>query len=189
MPVSNPEGIDAEILEGLRCAAFNYFRSQVNPRTGLIADKTQLGSPSSIAAVGMALSVYVMAIERELLSRSEAIDRTLTLLKFLRSSHQGPEADATGYKGFYYHFLDMQTGRRALQCELSTIDTAILLAGVLTAASYFAGESNERSRDTGARGKPLSACGLAMGFGRWDNRLSWLEARVGISAVPMGYGL
>jgi hypothetical protein len=143
LPVSNPEGTDAEMLEGLRCAAFNYFHSQVNPRTGLIADKTQPGSPSSIAAVGMALSVYVMAIERELLSRSEAIDRTLTLLKFFRSSHQGPEADATGYKGFYYHFLDMQTGRRALQCELSTIDTAILLAGVLTAASYFSGESNE----------------------------------------------
>jgi hypothetical protein len=143
LPVSNPEGTDAEMLEGLRCAAFNYFHSQVNPRTGLIADKTQPGSPSSIAAVGMALSVYVMAIERELLSRSEAIDRTLTLLKFFRSSHQGPEVDATGYKGFYYHFLDMQTGRRALQCELSTIDTAILLAGVLTAASYFSGESNE----------------------------------------------
>jgi hypothetical protein len=131
------------MLEGLRCAAFEYFHSQVSPRTGLIADKTQPGSPSSIAVVGMALSVYVMAIERELLSRSEAIDRTLTLLKFFWSSHQGPEANATGYKGFYYHFLDMQTGRRALQCELSTIDTAILLAGVLTAASYFAGESDE----------------------------------------------
>ena len=143
MPVSNPEGTDAEMLEGLRCAAYEYFHSQVNPRTGLIADKTQPGSPSSIAAVGMALSVYVLAIERELLSRSEAIGRTLTLLKFFRSSHQGPEADATGYRGFYYHFLDMQTGRRALQCELSTIDTAILLAGILTAASYFSGESSE----------------------------------------------
>src|SRR5580704_11442664 len=143
LPVSNPEGTDAEMLEGLRCAAFEYFHSQVSPRTGLIADKTQPGSPSTIAAVGMALSVYVMAIERELLSRSEAIDRTLTLLKFFQSSHQGPEADATGYKGFYYHFLDMQTGCRALRCELSTIDTAILLAGILTAASYFSGKSNE----------------------------------------------
>lgn len=143
LPVPNPEGTEAEMLEGLRCAAFNYFRTQVNPRNGLIADQTQPGSPSSIAAVGMALSVYVIAIERELLSRPEAIDRTLTLLKFFGSSHQGPEADATGYKGFYYHFLDMQTGRRALQCELSTIDTAILLAGVLTAANYFSGESHE----------------------------------------------
>src|ERR1700680_2042329 len=143
LPVVSPEGTDAEMLEGLRCATFDYFRSQVNPRTGLIADKTQPGSPSSIAAVGMALSVYVMAIEREVFFLSEAIDKTLTLLKFFRSSHQGPEVDATGYKGFYYHFLDMQTGRRALRCELSTIDTAILLAGVLTAASYFAGEIDE----------------------------------------------
>src|SRR5580698_3677304 len=143
LPVANPEGTDAEMLEGLRRATFDYFRNEVNPRTGLIADKTQPGSPSSIAAVGMALSVYVVAIERDLLSRTEAIDRTLTVLRFFQSSRQGPEADATGYKGFYYHFLDMQTGCRAGQCELSTVDTAILLAGVLTAASYFAGKSDE----------------------------------------------
>src|ERR1700693_3269971 len=92
LPVSNPEGTDAEMLEDIRRATFDYFRNEVNPRTGLIADKTQPGSPSSIAAVGMALSVYVMAIERDLLSRSEAIDRILTLLKFFRSSRQGPEA-------------------------------------------------------------------------------------------------
>src|ERR1035438_9480288 len=90
--------------------------------TGLIPDKTQPGSPSSIAAVGMALSVYVVAIERDLLSRAEAIDRTLTVLRFFQSSHQGPEADAIGCKGFYYHFLDIETGRRAWQCELSTVD-------------------------------------------------------------------
>ena len=78
-----------------------------------------------------------------MLSRAEAIARTLTLLRFFQSSHQGPEADATGYKGFYYHFLDMQTGRRVGQCELSTVDTAILLAGVLTAASYFTGKNDE----------------------------------------------
>jgi hypothetical protein len=143
LPVSNPEGTDAEMLEGLRRATFEFFRNEVNLQTGLIADKTQPGSPSSIAAVGMALSVYVVAIERHLLSRTEAIDRTLKLVRFFQSSHQGPEADATGYKGFYYHFLDMQTGRRALQCELSTVDTAILLAGVLTAANYFDGKSDE----------------------------------------------
>jgi len=91
----------------------------------------------------MALSVYVLATERDLLSRAEAIDRTLTLLRFFQSSHQGPEADATGYKGFYYHFLDMQTGRRAWGCELSTVDTAILMAGVLTAASYFTATSEQ----------------------------------------------
>jgi hypothetical protein len=145
LPVSNPQGTDAEMLEGLRRATFEFFRNEVNSRTGLIADKTQPGSPSSIAAVGMALSVYVLAAERELLSRTEIIDRILTLLRFFQFSHQGPEADATGYKGFYYHFLDIETGRRAWKCELSTIDTAILLAGVLTAAAYFAGKSDEEN--------------------------------------------
>ena len=141
LPVSNPEGTDSEMLEHLRSETFNYFRHEVNPRNGLIADKTQPGSPSSIAAVGMGLSVYVVAVERNLLSRAEAVERTLTLLRFFHSSRQGPEADATGYKGFYYHFLDMKTGRRAWQCELSTIDTAIFMAGVLAAAK----ELRERS--------------------------------------------
>jgi hypothetical protein len=145
LPVSNPEGTDSEMLGHLQSETFDYFRHEANLRNGLIVDKTQPGSPSSIAAVGMGLSVYIVAVERGLLSRAEAIDRTLTLLRFLHSSHQGPEPDATGYKGFYYHFLDMQTGRRALQCELSTIDTAILMAGVLTVASYFTGSGEGES--------------------------------------------
>jgi hypothetical protein len=143
LPNSNPQGTDSGMLDNLRRVTFDYFRNEVNPRNGLIADKTQPGSPSSIAAVGMGLSVYIVAVERGLLSRAEAIERTRTLLRFFSSSPQGLEADATGFKGFYYHFLDMQTGRRAWQCELSTIDTAIFIAGVLTAASYFTAKSEE----------------------------------------------
>jgi hypothetical protein len=134
---------DAGMLDDLRRAAFGYFRHELNPLNGLIADKTQPGSPSSIAVVGLGLSVYVAAAERGLLPRGAAVDRTLTLLRFFHSSPQGPEADATGYKGFYYHFLDMQTGRRVWHCELSTVDTAIFMAGVLTAASYFAANNDE----------------------------------------------
>jgi len=58
-------------------------------------------------------------------------------LRFFNSGHQGKEADAMGYKGFFYHFLDMKTGCRALESELSTIDTAFFIAGVLAAANYF----------------------------------------------------
>ena len=105
---------DADILDDLRRATFGYFRHELNPLNGLIADKTQPGSPSSIAAVGMGLSVYVVAVERGLLPRAVAVDRTLTLLRFFHSSPQGPGPDATGYKGFYYHFLDMESGRRIL---------------------------------------------------------------------------
>ena len=189
LPNSNPQGADSEMLDRLRSATFNYFRNEVNPRTGLIADKTQPGSPSSIAAVGMGLSAYIVAIERGLLSRPEAVRRTLTLLKFFHASHQGPEADATGYKGFYYHFLDMQTGRRAWNCELSTIDTAIFMAGVLTAASYFTAKSPEESEIRELSEKSLLSRRLAMGSERKDHHLSWLEAGVGFPPVPMGHRL
>ena len=89
-----------------------------------------------------------------MLSRPEASRGGLSrFLRFFRSSPQGPEVDATGYKGFYYHFLDMETGRRAWQCELSTVDTAIfIVVGVLTvAANYFTAASEEERRDPGAR--------------------------------------
>jgi len=141
----DPRATDWEMLDHLRRTIVGYCRNESNPRNGLIADRTQPGSPSSIAAVGMGLSVYIVAVEREILSRADAVDRTVSLLRFLQSSHQGPEPNATGYKGFYYHFLDMQTGRRAMQCELSTVDTAILMAGILTAASYFTAKSSKES--------------------------------------------
>jgi hypothetical protein len=145
LPVTNREGTDQEMLDRLLRETFEYFRNEVNPANGLVIDKNQPGSPASIAAVGMGLTVYMVAVERGLLSRAEAIGRTLTLLRFLGASVQGPEADATGYKGFYYHYLDLETGRRAWQCELSTIDTAILMAGILTAASYFTGKDEAES--------------------------------------------
>ena len=80
-----------------------------------------------------------MAVERGILPRGAAITRTLSTLRFFHASPQGPEPDVTGYKGFYYHFLDMKTGRRAWSSELSTIDTALFIAGVLSAGLYFDG--------------------------------------------------
>jgi len=137
LPNVNPQGTDEEMLHILQRETFEYFIKEMDPKTGLIADKTQPGSPSSIAAVGMALSSYIAGVERGFISRGNAVDRIHTVLKFFHSSHQGPEADATGYKGFYYHFLDMQTGKRTWDSELSTVDTAILLAGILSARNYF----------------------------------------------------
>jgi hypothetical protein len=145
VPVPSSQAADLEMLDSLQRETFNFFRQEFNPRNGLIVDKTQPGSPSSIAVVGMGLSVYIVAVERGLLSRAEAADRTLAILRFFYSSPQGPEPDATGYKGFYYHFLDMETGRRTWRCELSTIDTAILMAGVLSTATYFTGEDEKES--------------------------------------------
>lgn len=130
-------------LDKLQHEAFSYFHFETNPSNGLVLDKTELNWPSSIAATGLALASYPVAVERGFKSREMAIKKTLATLRFFWNSHQGPEPDATGYKGFYYHFLDMQTGRRAWQCELSTVDTAFLLAGMLTAANYFDGPTTD----------------------------------------------
>ena len=123
--------------EILQRDSFSYFAHETNPANGLIIDKTSPDCPASIAATGLALAAYPVGIERGFMARPAAVERTLVTLRFFWNSPHGPETDATGYQGFYYHFLDMRTGRRAWQCELSTIDTAFLLAGMLTAASYF----------------------------------------------------
>jgi len=128
--------IEAE-LEMLQRESFSYFVHETNPTNGLVLDKTAPDWPASIAATGFALAAYPVGIERGFISRAAAAERTLTTLRFFWTSPHGPEVDATGYQGFYYHFLDMRTGRRAWQCELSTVDSAFLLAGALTAGSYF----------------------------------------------------
>ena len=128
--------VDAE-LDKLQRQTFDYFLHETNPVNGLVVDKTAPNWPASIAATGLALACYPVSVERGFMTRAAAVSRTLTTLRFFWNSQQGPEADATGYQGFYYHFLDMQTGRRATQCELSTVDTTFLIAGALAAAMYF----------------------------------------------------
>ncbi len=128
---------DQAMLNKLQRETFDYFLQEMNETTGLIADKTAPGSVASIAAVGMGLSCYVTGVERGYMTRKEAVGRTVKVLEFLLNSQQGTAPGSTGYKGFYYHFLDMQTGKREWDSELSTMDTAIFLAGVLTAQQYF----------------------------------------------------
>jgi len=134
---------DEQLLDRFQRAAFDYFLKYYNPENGLVADTSRPGSPVSIAVVGMALSCYPIAVERGWLTRVDAAERALSALRFFWTSSQGEQSDATGYKGFYYHFLDMNTGRRVWQCEVSLIDTTILLAGVLTASTYFDANATE----------------------------------------------
>jgi hypothetical protein len=132
-----PPETDDALLDRFQRAAFGYFVETFNPVNGLIADTTRPGSPASIAVVGFALSAYPVGVERGWMARSDAADRTLTTLRFFWNAPQGEEPDASGHKGFFYHFLDMQTGARVWRCELSPIDTTLLMAGMLTAAAYF----------------------------------------------------
>ena len=125
-------------LDTLQKNTFRYFWDETNPENGLIADNTLgAGVPSSIAGVGMSLTCYPVGVERSWVSRADAARRVLSTLRFFWTAPQEPTPHATGYRGFYYHFLDVATGRRVWRCELSTMDTAILIAGVLTAAAYF----------------------------------------------------
>ena len=133
---------DDALLDRLQHDAFNYFLQNINPSNGLIADTTRDGAPSSIAVVGFALSAYPVGIERGWIERSDAVQRTLVALRFFMDSDQSGSPDATGYQGYYFHFLDMRSGKRVWLSELSLIDTAFLVAGVLTAAAYFTADTS-----------------------------------------------
>ncbi|HEY5564129.1 MAG TPA: glucoamylase family protein, partial [Rhodothermia bacterium] len=132
---------DDEFLELVAHTAFDFFWYEANPENGLIKDRSTPTSNSSIASVGFGLTGIPIAIDNEWIDRDAGIERVITTLEFFWNSPHGPEADATGYRGFYYHFLNMQTGRRAGATELSTIDTALLLGGVLFVKEYFDGDS------------------------------------------------
>ncbi len=131
------EPTDDILLERLQRAAFEYFLQTANPANGLIPDNSRVNAPVSIAVVGFALASYPVAVERGWLARADAVARSLAALRFFRDSDQSGGSTATGYKGFYYHFLDSGTGARVWRSELSMIDTALLMAGALTASTYF----------------------------------------------------
>jgi hypothetical protein len=132
---------DEVLLERLQRAAFGYFVQNTNPRNGLVADTSRAHSPVSIAVVGFALAAYAVAVERRWIDRAEAVQSVLAALRFFRDSDQSGSPTATGFKGFYYHFLDIDSGARVWQSELSMIDTALLIAGALTARMYFTVQS------------------------------------------------
>jgi hypothetical protein len=134
------EETDEALVDRLQKSAFSYFLRHTNRENGLVADTSIKGSHCSIAAVGFALSSYPVAIEHGWIGRQEAAEIILTTLNFFANSDQGEERHASGHRGFYYHFLDMKTGNRAWNSELSLIDTALLFMGVLTVGEYFAGD-------------------------------------------------
>ncbi|WP_057970993.1 glucoamylase family protein [Lysobacter antibioticus] len=118
---------------------FQFFWDTTNEQNGLTPDRYPSRPFASIASVGFSLTAYPIGIEKGWVSRTQAVDRTLLTLKFLRDLPSGPQASGKGsYKGFYYHFLDMQKGQRYDSwVELSSVDTGLLMMGVLFAQSYY----------------------------------------------------
>src|SRR5258708_23250117 len=125
---------DDEFLEDLSRRAFQYFCDQANPETGLILDRSRANggrgggssmNVASVAATGFGLTALAIGAERKWIREREAMERARTTLRFLFNG-------APNERGWFYHFMDASTGQRSWKCEISSIDTALLLAGILT---------------------------------------------------------
>src|SRR5664279_6445736 len=102
--MQSPEPItpeQSELLRTLQQDSFSYFVHKTNPINGLVLDKSREGWPASIAAIGLALASYPVAVEGRFMTRADAVQRTLVTLRFFANAPHGPETDATGHKGFY----------------------------------------------------------------------------------------
>jgi hypothetical protein len=143
-PAPSAEAADATqksgevLIDDLEHRTFNFFWETANPENGLVPDRWPTPSFSSVSAVGFGLTAYGIGAERGWVTREAAAQRVLTTLRFFLSAKQGEDAAGmTGDRGFYYHFVDMKTGERFKDVELSTMDTALFLAGALFCESYF----------------------------------------------------
>ncbi len=137
-------------LDDLQRRTFNYFWETVDTFPYQVLDRYPTLNFSSIAATGFGLTSYIVGAERGFITRKQAADRVLKTLQVLRDLPQGPDSTGvSGYKGFFYHFLTLDKALRFQKVELSTIDTGLLMAGVLSVMSYFDGsnETEQQIRD------------------------------------------
>jgi hypothetical protein len=126
------------VINNLQRRTFRFFWDVADKKNGMVPDRYPSPSFASTAAIGFGLTAYVVGAERGFVSRAQARLRVLRTLRFLEGLPQGPdETGMAGYHGFYYHFVHMQNGQRFGTSELSTVDTALLLAGVLLVQTYF----------------------------------------------------
>ncbi len=139
LPVEDKKPELSPLFRDIERRTFQFFWDTTNETNGLTPDRYPSRPFASVASVGFALTAYPIGIENGWVSRNQAVDRTLTTLKFLYGLKQGKESEGTaGYKGFFYHFLDMQKGERFDSwVELSSVDTTLLMMGVLFAQSYY----------------------------------------------------
>ncbi|HUP65133.1 MAG TPA: glucoamylase family protein, partial [Thermoanaerobaculia bacterium] len=145
-PVHHPAEATTEMIDDLQKRTFLWFWETTND-LGLVHDRWPTETFSSIAAVGFGLAAYPVGIERGWITREQGRERVLATLRFFAEARQGPQASGvTGYRGFFYHFLELETGDRFKEVELSTIDTTLLLAGTLFCQSYFGGDHPDEVR-------------------------------------------
>ena len=142
-----PNASDEAFLDTLEACTFRYFWQLGDSRRGLTPDRAPSHSFVSVGAVGFALTAYPIGAERGYVTRAAARGRVLATLRFFWSARQDTaRSGSTGYRGFFYHFLDPETGTRFESVELSTMDTALLLSGALFCQSYFDGADADEAR-------------------------------------------
>lgn len=125
-------------LDYVQAAAFDYFWFEANAENGMIRDRSEPWSAASIAAIGFGLTGIGVGIDHGWISRAEGLDRTIRTLRTLAENPQGSGREGVaGYRGWFYHFLDLNRGLRYASSELSSVDTALLFEGILYAAEYF----------------------------------------------------
>jgi len=139
-PSTNDSLSRTAFLDTVQARTFDFFWETTPPETGLTPDRWPNPPFSSVAAVGFALTAYPIGVERGYVSRDQARERTLQTLRFFWEAPQGEDPSGVmGHRGFFYHFVDMQSGERFQTVELSTIDTALFLMGTRLACQYFDG--------------------------------------------------
>jgi len=126
---------DDALLEDLESRNFRFFWEQANPDTGVVRDRCNVLKPDksslgSIAALGFGLTALCIGEKRKYVSRPEAEGRALNSLRFLWKK-------MPNHRGFFYHWANVDSGERLWDSEVSSVDTAILLCGVLTCRQHF----------------------------------------------------
>ena len=136
--VNYPLSPDQEtMLDSIQQKTFLFFLNEHHPDWGIVKDRAAAWAPASIASTGFGIPCFAIGAERNWITREHAAEITLKMLNFFNNSVQSADTAVTGYKGFYYHFLDMKTGTREWNCELSSIDTGLLMMGILFARNYY----------------------------------------------------
>jgi hypothetical protein len=143
--VANPFTNTDQFLDYVQETDFDYYWYWANPANGLVPDRSELTSTASISAVGFGLTAIGIAIDHGWITRSQGVARVTTTLNTFLQGPQGSNATGViGYNGWFYHFLDMNAALRA-NSELSSIDTSLLLAGILYDKQYFNGTNADET--------------------------------------------
>lgn len=145
--VDYPITVDDEaLLDSIQQKTFLFFLNEHHPEWGIVKDRAASWAPSSIAATGFGIPSFAIGVERGWISREEAAKITLNMLRFYIDSSQSADTNAAGYKGFYYHFHRMNSGTREWKCELSSVDTGLLMMGIVFGRNYYIND-NETEKE------------------------------------------